>query len=418
MSPDYASPTLERVIRGRLCSGCGLCASLGGDAVTMTMRAPGFARPVQSAPITPEAERQIALACPGSVVAPWRTDMAVDPLWGPYLGVHTGNATDPDVRHAGSSGGVLSALAIQALSSGLVDRIVHVAMDEASPTLNRIQRSVAPGQVIEAAGSRYAPASPLAAIVAEVERGGRFVFIGKPCDVGALRQLARLDPRIDAAVPVMLSFFCAGTPSQAGTDRILAHLGADKARLASFRYRGDGWPGYATATEDDGRVMRMSYAASWGNILSKEVQFRCKICPDAVGGVADVACADAWYGDASGYPSFDEAEGRSLIMVRSQAGAALLEAATTAGAIETKSLATTEIIKMQPHQGRRKRLVASRLAAATATFQPRPVVTGLLVGTASRQAGPGEQVKSFLGSVRRIVRHLAAARTATAETGN
>ena len=404
-------------MRGRLCSGCGLCASIGGDAVTMAMRPPGFARPIQSAPLTPEVEQRIALACPGSVVAPWPTGIEVDPLWGPYLAVHTGNATDPEVRHAGSSGGVLSALAIHALASGLADRVVHVAMDEASPTLNRLQRSLSAAQVIEAAGSRYAPASPLAGIVAEIERGGRFVFIGKPCDVGALRQLAKLDPRVDAAVPLMLSFFCAGTPSQAGTDRVLAHLGADKARLSSFRYRGDGWPGYATATETDGRVTRMSYAASWGDILSKEVQFRCKICPDAVGGVADVACADAWYGDASGYPSFDEAEGRSLVMVRSAAGAELLAAATTAGSIETQPLAIGEIIKMQPHQARRKRLVASRLAAAAATLQPRPIVAGLAVGEAARQAGPAEQLKSFLGAGRRIVRHLATDRT-LAEASN
>ena len=55
----------------------------------------------------------------------------------------------------------------------------------------------------------------------------------------------------------------------------------------------------------------MSYADSWGAHLSKHVQFRCKICPDAVGGVADIACADAWYGGDSGYPQFDEAAGRS-----------------------------------------------------------------------------------------------------------
>ena len=50
----------------------------------------------------------------------------------------------------------------------------------------------------------------------------------------------------------------------------------------------------------------MSYAQSWGEILTKHVQFRCKVCPDGSGGFADVACADAWYGDERGYPSFEE----------------------------------------------------------------------------------------------------------------
>ncbi len=396
------SPTLDRVVRSRLCAGCGLCASVAGDAVTMTLAPPGFARPVQTAPISAAAERTIAAACPGSVVAPWPAD--ADPLWGPMLEVYTGNATDPAVRHAGSSGGVLSALAIHALTSGLADRVVHVAMDPAHPTLNRIQQSVGREQVIEAAGSRYAPASPLAGIVAEIERGGRFVFIGKPCDVGALRRYATVDGRVDAAVPLMLSFFCAGTPSQSGTDRLLARLGADKTRLTAFRYRGDGWPGYATATEVGGATSRMSYAESWGDILSKEVQFRCKICPDAVGGVADVACADAWYGDESGYPQFEEAEGRSLLIVRTAVGATLLAGATARGAVETQPLDLGEIVKMQPHQARRKQLVASRLAALTATLQPRPGVAGLKVAAAARGAGPRDQFRSFAGAARRILR--------------
>ena len=202
----------------------------------------------------------------------------------------------------------------------------------------------------------------------------------------------------------MLSFFCAGTPSQAGTDRLVARLGADKTGLTSFRYRGDGWPGYATAVDAMGVARRMSYAESWGDVLSKEVQFRCKICPDAVGGVADIACADAWYGDDAGYPSFDEAEGRSLVVVRTAAGTALLDAARAWGAIVTAPLDAAEIIRMQPHQARRKRLVASRLAGTMAALQPRPRMAGLAVAAAAAQAAPAEQARSFVGTFRRVLR--------------
>ncbi len=399
---SWTSPTLKRVVDGQLCSGCGACAGIS-DAVAMTSAAPGYNRPVERAPVSRETDAVIAAICPGSRVAPWPAAPATDPLWGPYRSIHTGWSTDAEVRHAGSSGGFLSSLLIHALETGLADRIVHIAMDEASPTLNRIQLSRSRAEVVDAAGSRYAPESPLAVIDAELARGGKFIFLGKPCDVSALRQLAAIDRRVAAHVPLMLSFFCAGTPSQAGTDRILKHLGADKERLTRFRYRGDGWPGYATAVEDGGRTTRMSYAASWGDILSKEVQFRCKICPDAVGGVADIACADAWYGGESGYPSFDEADGRSLVMVRTAAGEAIFNAALQAGAVAAEPLAVTEIIKMQPHQARRKRQIASRLAALAVTLQPRPVVSGLQVAAAARQSTAKEAFKAFAGSARRIV---------------
>lgn len=50
----------------------------------------------------------------------------------------------------------------------------------------------------------------------------------------------------------------------------------------------------------------MSYNESWGNILGKYLQKRCKICPDGIGEFADIVCADAWHGDKSGYPNFEE----------------------------------------------------------------------------------------------------------------
>lgn len=403
MSPRL-SPTLARVVDGQLCIGCGLCAAVAPDAIRMQRSAPlGYLRPVTLASPSPAAEAIIAAACPGAVVAPWPDNAVVDPLWGPILSVHTGFARDNDVRHAGSSGGVLSGLLLHLLQSGRIDRVVHVGMDADAPLLTRVARSFGRDDVLRTAGSRYAPVSPLENIIAELETGGQFAFVGKPCDISALRRLGAQDARVGAHVAVMLSFFCAGTPSQAGTDRIIARLGANREQIAAFRYRGDGWPGYATATENDGRVTRMSYAASWGDILSKEVQYRCKICPDAVGGVADIACADAWYGGESGYPTFEEADGRSLVLIRTATGAALLADAVAGGAVVVEKLDAGEIIKMQPHQARRKRLVQSRVAALIATFQNRPTFTGTRVEQAARQATISEALRSFIGSVRRIL---------------
>ena len=62
----------------------------------------------------------------------------------------------------------------------------------------------------------------------------------------------------------MLSFFCAGVPSVRGTREILAKLQVREEELESFRFRGDGWPGFATARTNDGREARMSYAEFLG----------------------------------------------------------------------------------------------------------------------------------------------------------
>jgi len=397
-------PTLARVMAGQTCSGCGLCAGLD-PAIALKRDTKGWLRPAALAQASPGTDALLEKACPGSTVSPWegRGQHAIDPYWGPHVRVMTAHATDPDIRHMASSGGALSALALHLLETGEVDRVLHVGMDALAPLFTRIVRSAGRDDILRAAGSRYAPAAPLAELRAELQTPGRILFIGKPCDAGALRQLMAADPAVAERFPYLLSFFCAGTPSQDGTDRIVHRLGMERADVAHFRYRGDGWPGYATAMRADGSSERMSYAASWGDILSKEVQFRCKICPDAVGGAADVAAADAWYGDESGYPAFDETDGRSLLISRTGRGDALVKAAEEAGVLTTAPLAIAEIIKMQPAQARRKRLVASRMAAMALTGNPRPVVDGLKVGEAARLAGMIENAKSCAGTVRRIL---------------
>ena len=276
----------------------------------MTTLAPGYSRPALRRPISDGAEREISRTCPGATVASWPAKGAVHPYWGPFQNVYTGHATDEEVRFAGSSGGVISALLIYALDIGLIDRVLHVGADPDQPTRNRTVVSRNRLSILQNSGSRYTASSPLAAIDVALAQGGSMAVVGKPCDLSALRELAKVDARVDAHVPLMLSFFCGGMPSHNGVLRILAKMGVPTAEVRDFRFRGMGWPGTAAATTQDGRVVEMSYEESWGSFLSKEVQFRCKICPDAVGGVADIACADAWYGGESGYPKIDERDGR------------------------------------------------------------------------------------------------------------
>jgi coenzyme F420 hydrogenase subunit beta len=199
----------------------------------------------------------------------------------------------------------LSALIVHLLEEDLVDAIIHVGASDVAcvrqsdrRVANSARRHRCRRISICAVGTARRPLGP-------TRRRDRYAFVGKPCDVAALRGLARQDPRIDIQIPYMLSFFCAGVPSHRGAEQVLEQLNVDLAELASFRYRGNGWPGQATATKTDGTMASMSYEQSWGDILARHVQLRCRICPDGVGSFADVACADAWETDEGGSPLFE-----------------------------------------------------------------------------------------------------------------
>ena len=397
------SPTVRKVLEGNLCSGCGLCAGLTQSA--MVVEQPGFNRPHIAAPVQAETEAAIAGSCPGAVVAPWGAAANRHEYWGPYVELRTGCATDERLRHRASSGGALSALLVHALQEKLVNAVVEVTADPSWPTRNIVTVATSADEVFKGAGSRYAPSSPLEGILTFLDRNDRLAFVGKPCDVSALRLLGRHDARVAERFPLMLSFFCAGIPSLERSDAVVVKMGLHPAELASFRYRGEGWPGEAAALSSEGDEKRMSYADSWGAILSKEIQFRCKICPDAVGGSADLACADAWHCDAGGYPLFEDLPGRSLIISRTAAGADLLSGAVRAGAVhlDAHELQAADVARMQPGQTGKKSLVRARTAALRLLLRPVPVMRGLGVGEASKGASASRKIRNFLGMMRRVV---------------
>lgn len=398
-----SSPTIKRVLANDLCTGCGLCAGIAPNAIRMTTVAPGFSRPRQSVPLAPGQEEVIASACPGAIVAPWQAAPVQDPVWGPAYRIMTGHSTDPDIRFCGSSGGAVSALAFHALNNGMVDRVLQISPDPEMPTRNVLRWATTREQIILGAGSRYAPSSPLEEIAQALDSPGKFAFVGKPCDVSALRQLALSDSRVNEKIPLMLSFFCAGVPSHDAADKVVTAMELDPKEVVYFRYRGQGWPGPTRAITGDGRVAEMRYSESWGVHLSRQVQFRCKICPDGVGGAADLACADAWYGDEAGYPSFEEVDGRSLIMSRTSAGDELLADAIAKGALEVMPLGIGEIVKMQPAQARRKRALPARLTALAIGGRSRPTMRGLHLRQASAALPTMSKVREFLGTLKRVI---------------
>lgn len=222
-------------------------------------------------------------------------------------------ASDSEVRFAGSSGGVLTALSAFLLDTTPAAAVTGAVASAQSPTRTVALQLRTRAEVLASAGCRYAP-------VGSVERfdaSGSEPFVGKPCEVYAARRLT--DARVHREPPpVLLSFFCAGVPSQLATDRLIQEVGMTPAEIVALRYRGNGWPGDFTVTNTSGESASVSYEKSWGQYLGPNVQSRCKICPDGTGEHADVAVGDYWFAGPEGDPSFQDAAGTSVAIARTQ----------------------------------------------------------------------------------------------------
>lgn len=393
--------SIEWVTQSGLCTGCGLCQAMFPGKVTTKLDDEGYLRPYVKQAIIDNELKQFNKVCPGIVLRHEAGGSAeYDSLWGSLIGVRTGHAIDQQIRHAGSSGGVLSALLIYLLESRQVDFVAHIKASFDDPLGNELAISRAREDVLAGAGSRYAPSAPLATLGELLAQPGRFAFVGKPCDIAALRSYERFNLQVTEKIPFMLSFMCAGIPSRKGTIEILSKFRVEPKQVKSFTYRGNGWPGKTTAITHDGKAYETDYSTSWGTVLNRHLQFRCKICPDGTGEFADVVGADAWYGK-DGYPDFAEREGRSLILSRTAKGETLVQNAFAAQVITADFLPIEEISKMQPYQMQRKQMIFSRIMALKLLRRPAPDYINFSLMKTAATASLKENIRSFLGMVRR-----------------
>ncbi|SMX24252.1 Coenzyme F420 hydrogenase/dehydrogenase, beta subunit C-terminal domain [Boseongicola aestuarii] len=393
------TPALARVTKGGLCSGCGACRAIAPTAIIMELAGDGFLRPRQTSVVTSDQDAAISKACPGLGQCVSNLGRKDHPLWGPFLEMHTGFATDPELRFKASSGGALSGMLAWLIESGEVKSALTNTADPDRAVANVPILAKNRSDIARAAGSRYAPSAPLAAL--DMVEDGPSAFVGKPCDVVALRVMQTTDPVLAAQFPVVLSFFCAGVPSLAGGESILEALGVTPKTTAVFRYRGHGWPGRATAVAKDGSETSMTYEESWGSRLSPRVQHRCKLCADGTGVAADLVFADAWETDTTGYPLFEEADGISLIVARTRKGADLLARAIAAGALEAQDFDVTKLAAMQPGQTRRRQALAARLAGQRLLGRTIPKYRGLSLRKAAQTGSLKWALRNLIGMIRR-----------------
>lgn len=402
MNRDPLRAAVLGVVRNGNCSGCGAC-SLVSERVSMHLTGSGYMRPSLSCRQSGEREvnrseaRLFKRICPGlSLTKPIAANRIDDLVFGPFVSSWEGWAVEPAVRFAGSSGGVLTALSKWLLDIGETTSVVGSRGGEDDPRRTVSVSLSDPQGVLSMSGSRYAP-------VANMERfdpvDDAMTFVGKPCEASAARSAVNEMSRSEG--PLLLSFFCAGTPSQRGTDRLVESLSGSEP-VVSVKYRGDGWPGSFTVAGARGTVGSMSYDESWGHHIGRDIQWRCKICVDGTGGHADIAVGDFWKADSNGYPVFDSADGNSVVIARTERGNDILARAIEAGVLDLKPLDLKHVESVQPLQVERKTTLLGRLAGRALALKRTPRYYGYsLVRLAL--SDPMRALRAAAGTARRSI---------------
>lgn len=389
---------IDKIKKYDLCLGCGLCASvLGKEKCQMELNNKGFYEPRIHQPLSEQENKCIRRLCPGVRVE----TKAHSGVWGAMKSICEAWSADEVIRHKAASGGVVTSLCLYLLEHNKVDAVLQVGVRNDSYIYNELHVSRTREEILKNAQSRYAPSLTFNRIKEIMDSSNEtFALVGKPCDMAAMKNFVRVFPQYKERIKYYISIFCAGMPSYNATVKAWKQSGHTDEPI-TLKYRGDGWPGNFKATFKDGSDYQLSYNESWGKILGKELGFRCKICPDGIGSLADIAVGDSW-NTKNGYPDFTETEGRCFCMVRSTKGEELMQEAATTKYIEINELDIKKIKEQQPYQYKRRKLEGWRLLPVQMMTGGMIHFKGLAIWKQAMTANYREGLGNLIGTYKRL----------------
>ena len=339
------------------CTGCGLCSNQ--DLCAFENDDKGF-------PFPNAENKQMTEFC--DVVCPMGKAGLSSfrySIWGDYKKLYRGYSNNHFIRKKASSGGVLTAICAFLVENKMVNGVIQTTYNKKNPTETITVCSRTKEEVLECCGSRYSISSPLLHLSELIKEGEQYAFVGKPCDVIALRNFMTIDKKVSNAFKYIFSFFCAGTPSVSANEKLLRRLNCSKEECISLNYRGDGWPGYTTAIDINGEKHQLDYGTSWMEILGRDIRKSCKFCFDSIGEKADISCGDFWYLNDKNEPIFLEKDGINCIFAWNGKGAELLELLSSKSVLTIEELDEIDYLlrKVQPNHNYRRSTMLAKLVA-------------------------------------------------------
>ena len=207
--------SLSDITNNGLCIGCGICQSLvGTDKISISMSEKGRLEPEVIKPLSNLEFEKIKKTCPGVIVeglpqTEVNNNSKHDLIWGYYNSLFYAWSTDKDIRFQSSTGGLLNGLSLYLLETNKVDFVLHTAGDPDNPMRSLPKFSYTKKDLLNCESrSRYGPASPLSRFNEALDTNKKFVFVGKPCDISAIRQLSKIDERVNKQCLYLLTLVC------------------------------------------------------------------------------------------------------------------------------------------------------------------------------------------------------------------
>jgi coenzyme F420 hydrogenase subunit beta len=262
-------------------------------------------------------------------------------LAGVVKGSYVSYAKREDIRGRAASGGFTTGLLAYMLEHKLIDgALVLGASAEGEPWSQKpfIARSVE--DLKKSVKSKYLAVPMLRPLQEMEEVEGNYAVVALPCYVQALRLYMKVSPKLRKRVKLIIGLYCNGVFEPQLFNDLCKSRDVAPSEVANLDFRAGKWPGLLEFELKDGRklpaVGQEEYKDAFNTLKLGYTPRRCDMCVDFSAEYADIAVGDPWLRGADGeylYP-----DGYTAVLVRTEAGMALTQAAVQAGYLSIEAV--------------------------------------------------------------------------------
>lgn len=272
---------------------------------------------------------------------------------GYYQDLYVGHATTDSYRKNGSSGGLVSWVAVRLLEAGYIDGYIHVKKSKKSGILFEYGISTTTKGIKSGSKSRYYPAE-LSGVLKEVKKNPnkKYAVVGIPEIITELRLLAENDQDINSRIKYYFGLVCGHQKTTKYAEAIAWEYGIKPGDLEDIDFRVKKADGRASQYDMKftGKVNNKSrsftvdniepFVSSWAHGFFK-ARFS-DFTDNTFNEVADVTFGDAWLEEYEADPM-----GNNILIVRNQDIATILKQGALNNEIILDAVDESTIIRSQ-----------------------------------------------------------------------
>jgi len=358
---------LNEIINGGYCIGCGACASVSEKSPKIIENKYQKYQAYTDDNIDKKSLSTALSICPFSNQGLNEDELStkifvtsegtVGEVIGYYRSLYAGHVEEDSIRLKTTSGGIITWTLNQLLEKNMVDAVIHIHKSNKQGVLFEYGISHTTEEVLAGAKSRYYPVEISKVMNFVRENDGRYVFVGLPCFIKAVRKLCLVDSVINQRIKFCIGLVCGHLKSKAFADFVGWQAGIKPERLAEidFRYKlvnqaADNYGIYVKDIEGNSKILATKNipGANWG--LGYFKYEACDYCDDIFSETADIAVGDAWL---SHYTS--DYKGNSVVITRNEEIDKLIKDGIRTGSLKLDDLSEDEMRKAQGGAFRHRR---------------------------------------------------------------